>query len=410
MQPDPRAAAVAAALLAFPMTPPAQAQGPAFETPGMPRFGGKSQASQVEATQTSRFSSVFNPAVFFSVDGLGDWRNTRGGSPDDGTSLELRTLEVGAMSWVDPTAWAYFNASTEGEELAVEEAALHYVGFDGNSTVRAGRFFLDFGKQMQSHVHHLRTIERPLVLRTLLGEEVTGDGVQWDHWTPAGDATVVRWSLGVFDSLLPHEDEVFSDGARDVADRRRFGNLHFSGRLTGFSDVGERSTLQVGTSARLLSDFRVEVEDAVGNPQTADDLSNLVLGADVTWGCTDETGQESWTAGAEYLVSLGDNGATAGGTGTPTVFDRTVDGYYVFADYSWERFESVGVQFSTVQLPDATRSRVTELETYYTHQLSEYQRLRLGVIGSDQDLGDRSLRVALQYTASVGAHGHGLNW
>src|SRR5207248_2602866 len=79
-------------------------------------------------------------------------------------------------------------------------------GLGGQATIRAGRFFMDFGKQMQTHVHELRTIERPLVFRAYLGEEVKGDGVQWDSWTSVGDKTALRWSLGVFNNLLREPD------------------------------------------------------------------------------------------------------------------------------------------------------------------------------------------------------------
>jgi hypothetical protein len=60
---------------------------------------------------------------------------------------------------------------------------------------------------MQTHLHELRTIDRPLVLRTYLGSEVKGDGVQWDDWTSFGESTAVRWSIGVFGNLLPEAED-----------------------------------------------------------------------------------------------------------------------------------------------------------------------------------------------------------
>ena len=108
---------------------------------------------------------------------------------------------------------------------------MHYIGLGGHNTLRAGRFFVDFGKQMQTHVHELRTLERPLVLRTYLGDEVKGDGLQCDHWFARGRKTAVRWSIGAFASLLPEEEEEFDpDGERRSVDRGAQGPRRF--RLT----------------------------------------------------------------------------------------------------------------------------------------------------------------------------------
>ncbi|MFT5286895.1 MAG: hypothetical protein ACI8TQ_003070, partial [Planctomycetota bacterium] len=190
------------------------AQATQFTSPGMPTFGTR----ELESTQATRFSNEFNPAFSFIIDAVSDYQNFNGGTPD-GVNAELRVLELGAQSWIDPTAFGYFIAATDGEFLAIEEAAIHYVGFEGNSTLRAGRFFIDFGKQMQTHVHELRTVERPLALRALLGEEVKGDGVQWDSWAPVGDGTLVRWSIGAFSSLLPEENEFVTEFESSVGER-----------------------------------------------------------------------------------------------------------------------------------------------------------------------------------------------
>ncbi|MEY2784871.1 MAG: hypothetical protein RL277_1078, partial [Planctomycetota bacterium] len=133
-------------------------QGSAFQTPGMPRqvYGPpKEGTSQDNSGQASRFSSVFNPAFSFVGDIVGDYRS---GGEEVGWDIQLRSLELGAQAWVDPTAWAYFTAVSDGESLGIEEAALHYKGLGERHTLRVGKFFLDFGKQMQTHIHELRTL------------------------------------------------------------------------------------------------------------------------------------------------------------------------------------------------------------------------------------------------------------
>ncbi len=408
---------ITAATLAA-LSPTAAAQGAVFQTPGMPNYPPPPDSTSQDASQANRFSSVFNPAFSFIVDAAGDYVDSDE-AQGDGFDLELRTLEFTGQSWVDPKAWAYFVAASDGESLNIEEAAVHYTGLGGNSTIRAGRFFVDFGKQMQTHVHELRTIERPLVLRTYLGDEIKGDGVQWDHWIGVGDSTAIRWSIGAFADLLPEESDDFDPSTtaeQVVADRKDAGDLNFTARLTGFSDVGESGTLQLGTSARLIPEYSLEFEPS-GDTQTS--LSNTVVGLDATYGWVNDTGLKRWTLGTEYLFDTGDNGSAIDDEGTPAdptddtvaVLDDSVGGYYAFVDFAWSPFESVGLQYSQAELADGSGTDLAEIELYYTRKFSEYHRLRFDVSSFDSDLADEdSLRFAIQYTVFVGAHGHGVNW
>lgn len=401
------------------LSAPTWAQGSVFQTPGMPQNQGSyaTQGSGADSSQASRFSSVFNPAYSFVIDSIGDYLN-HSGTSRDGTKLELRTMELSAQAWVDPNAWAYFVAASDGDTLNVEEAAVHYTGFGGHSTIRAGRFFIDFGKQMQTHVHELRTIDRPLALRTFLGDEVKGDGAQWDSWTSIGDKTAVRWSVGVFNDLLPEASADFDpslQAERSVEDRKNVEDLNFTARLTGFTDVTDNAVLQVGASARVIPSY-ADTFAPSGNREKG--LDDTVWGLDATYGWTSDTGLETWTFGGEYVLDTGDTYSTIGDAGTPAVntddvvqaVRKSLNGFYVFGDYAWNRENSVGLQFSQVELPESNTPNASETTAYYTHMFSEFQRLRFEVIAFDRDRGEDSMRFAIQYTAFVGAHGHGVNW
>ncbi|MBI5434117.1 MAG: hypothetical protein HZA52_14890 [Planctomycetes bacterium] len=367
------------------------AQGPAFQTPGMPTMGGS-------LGQATRFSNEFNPAFGVAIDLVGDYLDEDGGI--DGWATTLRAGEIVANAWVDPKAWAYIVLTSEGEAPDLEEASVHYVGLDSNTTIRAGRFFVDFGKQMQAHVHDLRTLERPAVLRTLLGTEVKGDGFQVDHWWATGDATAVRASFGAFRSLFPEEEDAVV--ARETPERSSLGDLNFTARVTGFTDVGDSGVFQLGASARMIPDY--EAVDT-GGGGSATGLDDTVFGVDATYGWSDDTGLRKATFGGEYLVATGDRVDS-----TLAPYGDTTSGYYVFGDYAWSRSDSAGVQFSAVEVPEAGSPDLSELELYYTHWFSEYHRLRFVAAQIDAEVDPDATRFAVQYTVFLGSHQHGLNW
>lgn len=380
------------------------AQGPGFTSPGL----------QARSTlgQTTQFSTEFNPAFGFAIDGFASATDNDGG--DDGFDITLRLLEINAAAYVDPNAWAYVVLTSEElESPEIEEAAIEYIGFEGNSTVKVGRFFVDFGKQMQNHLEELRTLERPLVLREYLGEELAGTGIQFDHWFPLGDATPVRFSIGVFASLAGgghgHDDEATGPEIH-VPQEKDIDELSFSARLTGMTDVGESGLFQLGASVRHVPEFALEFEDATVMLEESE-LANTVAGIDVTYEWSDETGEKSLLLGGEALVFDGDLGGELDNPTTPTridVVDDTATGFYVYADYGWSLRDSVGVQYSSADAAEDPDETESELDFYFTHDLTEFRRLRFGVTIAEGD--EDSTRAYVQFTNYFGSHAHGINW
>ncbi|MFT5290102.1 MAG: hypothetical protein ACI8QS_000677 [Planctomycetota bacterium] len=385
----------AAVLLLLPATALAQAGG--LDSPGKPLYGRLGQAT--------RFSPEFNPAFGVVIDTYVDFSDN---DEADGFDADLRLMELNAASHVDPNAWAYIVLSSESAESpTVEEAALVYTGFEGNSTLKAGRFFVDFGKQMQWHPEALRTLERALVLREFLGEELAGTGAQFGHWLPVGDTSVVRFSVGAFASLLSEqEDEEAPESS--VAERRNFDEFSFTARLTGMTDVGDNGQMQLGVSARVVPEFTFE---AAGLRREG--LSNSVYGLDFTYGHADDTGLSSTVVGAEYLVFDGDLSAALDDQDNPTsleIVDDAVTGALLYADYGWNGRDSAGVQYSFLEEPENPDSDVSEIDFYFTRNLTEFRRARLGVTFADSDSTGDEVRVYLQFTAFFGSHAHGADW
>lgn len=371
-----------------------------FATPGMPARSAMPQQATDASGQTSGFSSVFNPAFAFVVDTLADYSD---GDGDDGLELSLRSAELSAKSWIDPDAWAYFVAVAEEEGLAMEEAAIHYKGLGDTHTLRIGRFFLDFGKQMQAHVHDLRTVDRPLPLRTYLGSELGGDGVQWDAWTPGGETGALRWSLGVYGAINSESEDLEDLGIeRELGGRKDLGDLAMTARLTSFMDIGEESTLQLGASWLGIPSYSAE-----GGSEEAEDLSQNVVGFDATYGFGAD-GEDKWTFGTEFLFASGDTTLGLDG-GDLVVDDQGLTGFYLYGDWAFDPKQSVGLQLAEAELPRLDGEDASEIDIYYTRHISEYHRVRLAVRQSsiaDED----NFALLVQYTGFVGAHAHGVNW
>ncbi len=397
----------ASALAALTASASAQA---GITSPGMPRRSSFSQMAQ-----DSKFANNFNPAIGGVLDTLADYVSSD--VEEDGFDLSLRVFELTAAAFVDPRAWVYAVIVMNEEEIELEEAAGTYVGFEGNSTLKAGRFFVDFGKQMQLHEHDLRTFDRPLPLRAYLGGELAGTGLQYDNWFAAGDKTLVRYSFGGFASLT---GEIEEDDATTLAspfdeDRKQLDELAFTGRITAVRDVGDTGQLQNGTSGRFIAEYGFEFEPS---GDLVEGLSNTVVGLDATYSWTNDEATRRWTVGTEVLASFGDIGAEVLDGGTPgnpaddTVapIDDDVLGFFAFADYAWNQQNSVTLQVAHAELPEAGLPEVTEVDLYWNRFFSDFHRLRAGVTYADFEAGDDAVRVGIQYTLWLGPHSHGANW
>jgi hypothetical protein len=393
----------------------ATAQRAGITSPGSPSGGG--------IGQSTRFDNEFNPAISLTADLIIDYVETDDSSEDDGANARLSRSDLLIADWIDPSAFAWATIAYEREpdgesEFGVEEIAIEYVALPDNFTMRGGRFFVDFGKQMQSHIEELRTINRPLVLREFLGEELAADGLQLDHWSGVGESTLLRWSLGAFTDLSGgghgHEEEE-GDIEVHVPPRKSAGNFGFTGRLTGLTEIGSNGNLQVGLSGRFLNDFAFEDE---ANDLEVAGQSNVVYGLDLTYGWVDDLGVKNFTAGGELLIFDGDLSAEINGNGTPgdatddfiDVYDDAVSGYYAYVDYGWTSQDSTGVQYSLVDEPEGDAGNVSEVDIYYTRYLSEFLRLRVEATLVDSYTGEDSTQFAIQLVGFIGPHGHGLNW
>ena len=382
---------------------PLFAQGSGFKTPGMPVWAASGQVD--------RFTSDFNPAIGALIDGFGDYVGTDE-EGEEGLDLYLRSFETTVNGRVDPNWWGYAVVVYADEEVELEEAAVTYEGFDGNTTVRFGRFFVDFGKQMQAHIHDLPYPDRPGVLAEFLGEELPGVGAQLDHWWTTGESSALRASFGVFGEFElgghGHEEEEAGELETELPGRKDASELGLTARVTQFMDAGKTGVFQWGASARHIGGYAL-ADDATAT--SIEGLSTTTFGIDATYGFDSDDGLSGWTFGAEGLLATGDLGAEADAvSGALTAFDDERSGYYVWAERRADIQNTYGVLLSSFEHLEADPTDETQVTAYYTRNLSEFARLRFAASHASIDQAEDSTRFMVQLTTFFGPHAHGVNW
>ncbi|MBL6722345.1 MAG: hypothetical protein ISQ08_13125 [Planctomycetes bacterium] len=389
-----------------------------LKSPGMPR---------IYWGQTTRFTSAWNPAAGVAFDGSLSFGDD---GEEDGFALDLNVAELTLQGAIAPDWWGNFALETNSEEVELTESALFYMGLAERTSLRAGKFFIDFGKQMQVHVHDLMTPQRPAVLREYLGTEVPGTGFQLDHWSPIGDETAFRFSLGLFGEMEQHgHGFLFGDdghghggeGGDEVEvhleNRRALQDLIVTARATAMTDAGDNGVLQVGASYRSMPDFGFEAKGRTDAGAAydfdADGLDSSVLGLDLTYGWNSLDGTRGWTTGAEFLRAEGALAAELDDPNSPTalqVFDGSVQGWFAYADHAWNQQNSVGVMVSAFEHLEDERPEDTELTLYWTHFPTEFARIRFAAVHMDREEGEDAQALMIQLTGYIGAHGHPYNW
>lgn len=390
-------------------SPGASPYGP-LQSPGMPR---------IHWGQTSRFSSAFNPAFGIAVDGAASIADV---GAENGAALALSVAELTGQAAISPSWWGNFALETNAEEVALSEAVLTATGLGERTSVRFGRMFLDFGKQMQIHVHDLASPERPAALREFLGSEAAGTGVEWNRWWPVGEDTALRCSVGLFGavegaehgSLLSPEDD---DGEVQAAfaERGTARDFVWTARCTAMTDVGERGVLQAGASVRAMPRFGFfGGEDDQGQVLTLSDQRSRLFGADLTYGWASDDGMQTFTGTLEALLAQGDLAASVRNDGMANasleVFDDRARGLSLSLDHGWNRQDSIGLVLSTFEHPEVGTPRDSEWTLYWNHYATEFLRVRLAAVHLQSGAGEDRSALLVQLTGYMGAHGHPYNW
>lgn len=107
-----------------------------------------------------------NPAISINGLFLGSY-----GTAQEKHGLRIQEIETQFTAAVDPYFLGNFIIAIEGDgAIEVEEAFMSTLSLP-RVTLKAGKFYTNFGSNNRIHTHAQSFIERPLVNKTLLGEE-----------------------------------------------------------------------------------------------------------------------------------------------------------------------------------------------------------------------------------------------
>ncbi|MCB9833093.1 MAG: hypothetical protein H6807_11530 [Planctomycetes bacterium] len=371
--------------------------------------------------QTTIFSNVRNPAL--GVVGEFIWS---GSSLDDDFSLyerfALRGVEITIAGEVDD-ALEYYVALhiDEDEGLELEEAfALARNLLPDTFSLKFGRFNVDHGKTSPLHEHELPIVDKPGVIQDYLGGSLRGTGVELHHWLPLGD-DLLRWSLGVFNTADSdahviggplagehhhHEDEDLLPGERGLE------NFAFNARITAIFELTPDSTLQVGGSLlwapeqRGVLEHDHEDEDEDDEEPIIRDLEKLTLSFDLTYRNIDPSDGSGFEALAEFLF----NSQETGDPETGEVDRHHAFGFHVVGEYHLDQWLSLGAAFDWYERA-LEPGESWDVGAFVTWKWNEFNRLRLeGRWYEDTTFGEDYVLVLVQWTTTIGNHGHPLPW
>lgn len=374
----------------------------------------KEKVDQVAETQTRTVPSVFNPAIGLVGETVFSYRSKgsdeTGSDRPGGFDAFQRSVELNLSASVDPFAkgYAVINASADartGEaNAAVEEAAIQTTSLPWNLTVKAGRFFGEFGRLSYIHDHELPFVNRPLALEEYVGGESRTDGVQVNYLVPISHYVSLTAGAGnQFGGDVP---------PNDVGQFRQGSNVNYWGRLSSSFDLTPDISIEPGISG-LWNPATTDLGGGLLQPDgsTFFERERRLAGMDfsLSYKPLRNNQFQSVTWGTEVLYSDNryDVYAPSG-----AFLNRSVGstGLYSYLAYKLSREWTVGFLYDFVESPENNRARTSAYSPYITWALSHWDQLRLQYTYTNPNAATGfkpDNAVYLQWAWIIGSHSHG---
>jgi len=374
----------------------------------------KEKVDEVAEAQTRTVPSVFNPAVGLVGETVFSYRSKgsdeTGSDRPGGFDAFQRSVELNLSASVDPFAkgYAVINASADprtGEsDATVEEAAIQTTSLPWNLTIKAGRFFGEFGRLSYIHDHELPFVNRPLALEEYVGGESRTDGIQVNYLLPLSH--YVSFTVGAgnqFGGDVP---------PNDVGQFRQGSNVNYWGRLSSSFDITPDISIEPGISG-LWNPATTDLGGGLLQPDgsTFFERERRLAGMDftVSYKPLRNNQFQSVTWGTEVLYS--DNRYEVYPP-TGAFLDRSVGstGLYSYLAYKFDRQWTVGFLYDFVESPENNRAMTSAYSPYITWALSHWDQLRLQYTYTSPNAATGlkpDNAIYLQWAWIIGSHSHG---
>ena len=339
--------------------------------------------AQTSSSTTTGLSNLMNPAI--SVNGLLLGQTDMKNSSREVNGIGLQEAEIQCSAVVDPfwkaNVIVSFFPEHFGSEycVGIEEANVTSTALPAGIALKAGKFFLPFGKHSPLHTHQFPFIEAPRPVETLLGEGLTDTGVLLAISIP------LPWFSDLMVYGVDGAAEIFEAAHRDIT---------AGGRWVNFWDVSDEGTLEIGTSL-LAGQASPDFFGQGGR--------RYVYGADLTykWTSSAQSHGPAVTFQNEALFSTFENG------------DDTPYGWYSLAQYRFHRNWWIGATHGQVKYDIESTAGTSDPLCVDTHEYkinltatpSEFSAVRFEAAWYDDRVHDNDeFRLAVQCNFTIGSH------
>jgi uncharacterized coiled-coil protein SlyX len=372
----------------------------------------KEKVEQVVEAQKKEIASAFNPSIGVVGETIFSYNNRASGQTGSaqpgGYDVFQRSAELYIAASVDPFARAYavFNAeydSATGESnTTVEEAAIQTTSLPWNLTVKAGRFFGEFGRLSYLHPHELPFVNRPLVLDQYIGGESKTDGVQINYLLP----------IPHYVNLTVGAGTQFGDVPNNVGTYRSFNNLNFFGRLSTYFDITPNISIEPGISGLWNPSSYDRGGVFLGSKDSLHtERERRLFGTDLvlTYRPLRNNRFQALTWGTEVLYSnnrydvLSPDGVTKN-----TAVGSW--GLYSYLTYKFHRQWTVGIQYEWLQNAQNKQDTTAAYSAQITWAISHWNQLRLQYTRTEpnaESVLSPNNAIYLQWAWIIGSHAHG---
>ena len=336
--------------------------------------------------------------------------------------FSLRNAEIALDGAVDPYFRAFANIvlkldNNGGTAIELEEAFAQTTALPWNLQLKAGQFFVPFGRQNQQHPHAWDFVDQPLIMNRMFGGDglrSVGTVISWLVPTPFYTELQLSVLNGEGGAASSFRNEGEDDGTgtnrlfgRATINRRlrNPGELLYVPRVITSFNLTDAQTLVLGASA------------AFGPNDTGANTDTQIYGVDSYWKWRPANAQQgfpfvAWQTEAMYRrFEAGADPTANGGLGLPAETLRDW-GFYTQLLYGFHlgwvaglRGEFVTGDAGADDVNDpATRSDRTRVSPNLTWYPSEFSKIRLQYnYDHGQAFGDEH-SVWMQFEFLLGAH------